>query len=115
MEHGRAALPLRRQRHRDLGHALVRARAAARLRGLRGDNDGLDVDFTQSRGSSFYVIDNNSRPTVGGRVAATVDVGTDASFTLGASGMYGFYDPNHKLSYTLAGVDFYARLSSFQL
>lgn len=89
--------------------------AAYAVGGLRGDNEALDIDFTQSRGSSFYVIDNNSRPTVGGRLAATADLGADVSLTLGASGMYGFYDPDHKLVYMLGGADFYARLRSFQL
>jgi hypothetical protein len=97
------------------GLALQVDYAAYAVGGLRGDNEGLDVDFTQSRGSSFYVIDNNSRPTTGGRLAATLDVGTEVSLTLGASGMYGFYDPDHKLVYMLGGVDFYARMGSFQL
>jgi hypothetical protein len=90
--------------------------AAYAVGGLRGDNDGLDLDFVQSRGSSFYVIDNNSRPTVGGRVAGTLDLSAaETSFTVGASGMYGFYDPDHKLSYALGGVDAYARIKSLEL
>jgi hypothetical protein len=90
--------------------------AAYAVGGLRGDNDGLDLDFVQSRGSSFYVVDNNSRPTVGGRVAGTMDLAhLGMSFTLGASGMHGYYDPDHRLSYTIAGADFYARLKTFEL
>jgi len=97
------------------GLALQLDYAAYVVGGLRGDNGALDVDFTQARGASFYVVDNNSRPTVGGRISATVDVGRNMSFTLGASGMYGFYDPDHKLSYALGGTDIYARLGNVQL
>jgi hypothetical protein len=90
--------------------------AAYAVGGFRGDNDALDLDFTQSRGAAFYTIDNNSRPSVGGRIAGTLDLAdAGTSFTLGASGMYGFYDPNHKLAYMLAGVDAYARFKTFEL
>jgi hypothetical protein len=90
--------------------------AAYAVGGLRGDNDGLDVDFIESRSPAFYYIDNNSRPAVGGRVATTLDVSRiDVSMTLGASYMGGWYDPNHQLSYHIGGVDFYARIRSFEL
>jgi hypothetical protein len=90
--------------------------AAYVIGGLRGDNDGLDVDFIQSRSPAFYYIDNNSRPAAGGRISGTLDFADKGlSFTLGASGMWGWYDPDHKLSYIIGGVDVYARIKKLQL
>jgi len=84
--------------------------------GLRGDNEGLDLDFRQSRASVFQAIDNNSRPAAGGRIALTLDfTDQDVAFTLGASGMYGTYDPDNKLSYALGGADFYLRVHRVEL
>jgi hypothetical protein len=82
--------------------------------GLRADADAQDLDFQQSR--STYYVDNNSRPSGGGRLAFTLDLAdAETTFTLGGSGMYGLYDKDAKLSYLLAGGDFYARVKSFEL
>lgn len=90
--------------------------AAYAVSGLRGSNDGLDIDFIQTRSAAFYYIDNNSRPAAGGRLSGTLDF-ADArtSFTLGVSGMWGWYDPDHKLSYMIGGVDAYARIKKLEL
>jgi len=34
---------------------------------------------------------------------------------VGLSGMWGWYDPNHKLSYTIAGADAYLRVKKLEL
>jgi hypothetical protein len=84
--------------------------------GFRGDNQDDDFDFTQSRSGNSYYVDNNSRPSFGGRYAMTLDLAeAETTFTLGASGMAGYYDPDAELSYWIAGADFYARLKTFEL
>jgi len=72
------------------------------------DAHPLDIDFRQSR--MPYYVDNNSRPTVGGRVALTQKLGTLSDFTLGGSGMYGTYDRNNQLSYAIVGGDLSIRI-----
>ncbi len=90
--------------------------AAYATGGFRGDNDGLDIDWIQQRSGAFYYLDNNSRPSAGGRLAATLDLSDqDLIFTLGASAMGGRYDPKGDLSYIVAGADFYARIKRFEL
>ncbi|MET0343390.1 MAG: hypothetical protein ABW252_20435 [Polyangiales bacterium] len=90
--------------------------AAYAVGGLRGDNDALDVDFIQQRSGAFYYLDNNSRPAFGGRLSATVDLSDhDLTYTFGTSGMMGWYDPNHELSYVLGGVDLYARIKRVEV
>lgn len=90
--------------------------AAYAIGGLRGNADGVDVDWIQQRSGAFYYLDNNSRPSYGGRVSATLDLADqELLFTLGASGMAGTYDPNNELSYQLGGVDFYARFKRVEL
>jgi len=90
--------------------------AAYAVSGLRGTNDGLDIDFIQTRNAAFYYVDNNSRPAAGGRLAGTLDFSdSETSLTLGLSGMWGWYDPDHKLSYTIAGADAYLRVKKLEL
>lgn len=90
--------------------------AAYAAGGLRGENDGQDIDWIQQRSGAFYYLDNNSRPAFGGRVSATLDlVDQDLMFTLGASGMAGWYDPKSELGYQIGGVDFYARFKRVEL
>lgn len=84
--------------------------------GFRGDNDGQDIDWTQQRSGGSYYLDNNSRPSTGGRISATLDLAEqDMTYTVGASGMGGWYDPNHELTYAIGGVDFYARIKRIEL
>ncbi|MCG8555993.1 MAG: hypothetical protein MJD61_12010 [Proteobacteria bacterium] len=83
--------------------------------GFKGSRDGSGLDYIQSRSGSFYYVDNNSRPALGGRLALTLDLGSAATVTLGGSAMHGTYDPDNRLGYTLAGADFYARLGKVDL
>lgn len=82
--------------------------------GLRGNSDATDVDFVQSRSGDFYYVDNNSSPTVGGRVALRANVG-DGLLAFGASAMYGTYDPDNELDVLLLGADFVLRFESWAL
>ncbi len=90
--------------------------AAYAVGGFRGDNDGQDVDWTQQRSSGSYYLDNNSRPSTGGRISTTLDLAdADMTYTLGISGMGGWYDPNAQLSYAIGGIDAYARIKRIEL
>lgn len=75
------------------------------VNGFRGDAAGQDLDFQQSRTRDSYYVDNNGRPTVGGRVALTLKPGEKTDISLGASGMHGTFDPDNKLHYTIVGGD----------
>jgi len=72
--------------------------------GLKGQND---IDYAALR--SIYYNDNNRVPSAGGRVVASYSSSSaSATFkdaTVGASAMYGRYDPNLKLAYRALGVD----------
>ena len=77
--------------------------------GPKGPSGGTDLDFVESR--SIY-IDNNSRPSLGARLATTLGLGESSTVSLGASGMAGRYDPQNRLSFLILGGDFVLRLSS---
>ncbi len=79
--------------------------AAYAVAGFKGDYSGMDLDFVQSRSGSYFYLDNNSVPTVGGRLALTLKLGERSDLTLGASGMGGFLDPNRELMYVIFGAD----------
>jgi len=73
--------------------------------GFKADSRPLDLDFKLSRNPLTYYVDNNARPTVGGRAALTVRLGDASDATLGASGMFGTYDPENKQTYLIYGAD----------
>jgi len=89
--------------------------AAYVVSGLKGNDDGFDVDFVQSRSGALYYVDNNSEPAVGGRVGLTVNLSDYTSGTIGVSGMYGHYDPSGNLSYAIVGLDLYFRIDALVL
>lgn len=82
--------------------------------GLRGNNDATDVDFVQSRSGEAYYVDNNSRPSVGGRLAIRATLG-DLLLTTGASILYGTYDPDNELDVLLLGADLVLRIDRWTL
>lgn len=84
--------------------------AAFIVSGLKGSDEGTDLDFIQSRSGSLYYVDNNSEPAVGGRLAVTTNLGDAVSATLGGSGTYGHYDPSANLEYWILGADLYLRI-----
>ncbi|MEY4579113.1 MAG: hypothetical protein RL701_3816 [Pseudomonadota bacterium] len=81
--------------------------------GLRAGQNDLDVDFISMR--SVYYIDNNSEPSLGGRVALTLNLSDDVLFTAGGSGLWGHLDPKREHAYWVAGADVYLRIASFDL
>jgi hypothetical protein len=86
--------------------------AAYVMSGFKGANDALDLDFAQSRSGSLYYVDNNSEPAFGGRLAVTMNLTDATSTTLGASAMYGHYDPSGELAYFIGGLDLYLRIDA---
>jgi len=84
--------------------------AAYAVTGFKSDARPLDIDFKLSRTPSSYYVDNNARPTFGGRAAFTFKLGSAGDLTLGASGMYGTYDPSNDQSYLIVGGDATLRL-----
>jgi hypothetical protein len=84
--------------------------AAHAVTGMRAQSAApYDVDFVSMRAPSPYVIDNNSVPSVGGRVGITVRLADRVDLSLGGSVLYGPYDNDARLSYTVLGGDFYLR------
>ena len=79
--------------------------AAYAIGGPRGNADATDFDYTLSRSGNSYYLDNNSEPTVGGRLALTSRLGDTTTLALGTSGMAGHYDPHAKLAFWIAGAD----------
>jgi hypothetical protein len=79
--------------------------AAYAVSGFKAANDATDLDWVQSRSPSLFYVDNNARPTVGGRVAGTVRLGENSDISLGGSAMYGTFDPKNDLAYSIVGAD----------
>ena len=89
--------------------------AAYAVSGFRAAAPATDLDFVQSRTPAVYYVDNNSRPTAGGRAAITFKLSDDSDLTFGASGMYGTFDPTNNLSYAILGADVSLRLGQTNL
>jgi hypothetical protein len=89
--------------------------AAYAVAGFRADGGSLDLEWSRSLSSATFLVDNNGRPTVGGRLALTVRLGDTNDVTLGASGMHGTFDPGNSLSYTIAGADLSGRFGRTQV
>lgn len=83
--------------------------------GFKGATGGTDLDFVQSRTGSLYYVDNNDRPSFGGRFALTTRFSQFRDATVGASAMYGTFDPQNKLSYAIVGADLSIRLQRTNL
>jgi len=95
----------------EFGHNLQIDYAAHVVAGLRSlEANPADVDFAASRSTTGFVVDNNSQPSVGGRLGATVRLADRVDLTLGASTLYGAYDRDARLSYLVLGGDLYLRL-----
>ena len=92
-----------------LGSSVQLDYAAYLVSGFKADQNALDIDFKQSRSPQSYYIDNNARPTFGGRLALTFKLGDTSDLTLGSSSMYGTYDPANNQSYWIIGGDATAR------
>lgn len=71
--------------------------------GPRAGADPVDFDFKRSRSGESYYIDNNSRPSYGGQLSASV-VTDNTTTSVGASMMRGTYDPEHRLPFAIYGA-----------
>ncbi len=89
--------------------------AAYVIGGLRGGADATDVDFVQSRSPALYFVDNNSQPTVGGRLALGIQLGEIGRLRVGGSAMYGTYDPNNELDILVLGADLVLKIERWVL
>jgi len=97
------------------GEAVQMDYAAYAVAVFRADEGNPDLDWSHSFSQAGYLVDNNGRPSVGGRWAFTIRAGPTSDFTLGGSLMYGTYDPQNKFTYTIGGADFAARLGRTQI
>ena len=88
------------------------AYAVSGFRAPVGAND-LVWGLSQTRGGN--VLDNNGRPGGGGRVVGTFRVGEANDITVGASVMYGTWDPSNRFSYLIGGGDLSARIGRTQV
>jgi len=84
--------------------------AAYVVSGFKADAGSADLDFLQSRSGSAYYVDNNGRPSFGGRVAVTARLGSAGDATLGGSVMYGTFDPDNGRRYLILGGDLTFRI-----
>jgi hypothetical protein len=90
--------------------------AAYLLSGPKGTPAGDDFNFISSRDPQQYYVDNNSEPTIGGRLAGGIDLDSEGhSLTLGSSVMAGHYDPDRKLGFFIAGADLVTNLDGVTL
>jgi hypothetical protein len=83
--------------------------------GFRADPTALDLDFVQQHSASLYYVDDNNTPAGGARVALTAKLGFSTDLTLGASGMYGTFDPQNRFSYAIFGADAWLRVGRTNL
>jgi hypothetical protein len=95
---------------KSFGEALALDYAAYAVTGFKAAAQPLDIDFQLSRRPEAYYVDNNGRPTVGGRLALTYKLSDTSDLTGGASAMYGTYDPDNLQSYLIVGGDLSLRL-----
>lgn len=89
--------------------------AAYAVAGFRGESTSLDLEWARSLSSATFLVDNNGRPAVGGRLALTVRLGDTNDLTVGASGMHGTYDARNTLTYSIGGADLSGRFGRTQL
>jgi hypothetical protein len=84
--------------------------AAYATMGFRNDlSNPTDINFAEAHIPNYFV-DNNGRPATGARIAMNVRTGAMSDASLGASGLFGTYDPNNKLTYAILGADFSLRI-----
>jgi hypothetical protein len=93
---------------KSLGQSVQIDYALYAVSGFKADARPLDIDFSLSRAP--YYVDNNGRPTFGARISLATGLGDSGDLTLGASSMYGTYDPDNHLAYGILGADLSLRL-----
>ena len=84
--------------------------AAYAVSGFKAQRDAPELDWITSRSGNAYYVDNNGRPTVGGRAALTTKLSNQSDLTFGGSAMYGTYDANNDVWYEILGADITLRI-----
>ncbi len=85
--------------------------AAYAVSGLRAQTDTpYDVDFVASHSASPFYIDNNSQPSVGGRLGFNARLADRVDLSFGGSAMWGAYDTRARMTYTVLGADLFLRV-----
>ena len=99
-----------------VGESVELSYSAYAVAGLKGNAAVGDIDFIRSRGQPY--ADNNSTPSAGARlVFAFTELPGDVWrwLAIGFSGMWGYYDEDDSLSYTMAGADLYTRVAGLNI
>jgi hypothetical protein len=89
--------------------------AAYVIGGLRGSSGATDVDFIASRSPALYYVDNNSQPSVGGRMAIASRLADLGALTVGASALWGRYDTDGVLDVLVLGGDLVLKIEQWVL
>jgi hypothetical protein len=84
--------------------------AAYAVMGFKNDTDANPTDFNFQESHLPYYLTSDPRPAAGTRLALTLKTGAMSDMTLGASAMFGTYDPENKLTYAIVGGDFSLRI-----
>ncbi len=84
--------------------------AAYAVMGFKNDTDPNPTDLNFQESHLPYYLTSDPRPASGTRLALTVKMGDASDMTLGASGLFGTYDPENKLTYAIVGGDFSLRI-----
>jgi hypothetical protein len=79
--------------------------------GFKNDVDAHPVDFNLQESHLPYYVTSNPSPAGGGRVALTIKAAPATDVTLGASGMFGTYNPANTLTYFIGGADVSVRFA----
>ena len=90
---------------KSLGESVAFDYAAYVVSGFKANANPTDIDFSLSHSPTAYYVDDNSRPTFGARASLTFKLADTSDLTVGASTMYGTYDPTNDLSYLIVGGD----------
>ncbi len=91
--------------HHSFNDAVSADYAVYAVSGFKGDTSSPDLDFVQSRNGNGYYVDNNGRPSFGGRILLTARFGSVSDVSLGAGVMHGTFDPANQLGYSIVGAD----------
>jgi hypothetical protein len=94
-----------------IGNAAQLDYAAYAVAGFKDDTDPNPTDFDLQESHLPYYVTSDPRPAAGSRLALTLKAGERADVTLGASGMFGTYDPNDRLTYAIGGADLALRVA----
>ncbi len=88
-----------------LGTSVQLDYAAYAVMGFKNDSDLHPTDLNFQESHLPYYVNADPRPATGGRLGVTVKLSGTTDLTLGASGMYGTYDPRDRFSYAIVGTD----------